>query len=159
MDLPIYDPPGSFWMVPPSNAAEAKRAGHPPFLAARFSQVITPRGQKALIKEWDALRHPSLNVRHYTSSRESNRSSTPAYHFGIWQVQQPRAIVTRETRLQGTAELRAIDNLLLAVKRHVAPKINALLWQYAPKLLERQRRCILLQLTYILVLTLIFQGV
>jgi hypothetical protein len=44
MDLPIYDLPGSFWIISPSDAPEAKRVGHPPFLAARFSHVITARG-------------------------------------------------------------------------------------------------------------------
>jgi hypothetical protein len=143
MDLPIYDPPGSFWITPPY-APEAKCVGHPPVLAAQFSHVITTWGQKALVKAWDALHHPSLNVRQYTSTHESNRSSTSAYHFGIWQVQQPYAMVTRETCLQGTAELRVIDNLLLAVKCHIALKINALLFQYTPQLLEHQWRCILL---------------
>ncbi|KAG2045551.1 hypothetical protein BDR06DRAFT_900556, partial [Suillus hirtellus] len=147
-DLPLYDPPGSFWLLPPKKAEETKRSLHPPFLAARFSSVITLRGQKALIKAWDGLHHPSLNVRHYTSSRESNRSSTPAYHFGIWQVQQPRPVVTQETRKQGPAELKAIDKFLSAVKRHVAPKITALLQHYAPKQHERQQRCVILQSNY-----------
>lgn len=144
LNLPLYDPPGSFWILPPKDAPQAKRPRHPPFLSARFSSVITARGQKALVKAWDGLNDPSLNVRHYTSRSESNRSTTPAYHFGIWQVQQPRAVVTRETKNQGPAELKAIDNLLCAVKRHVVPKIIALLAHYAPKQLERQRRYVIL---------------
>ncbi|KAG2742810.1 hypothetical protein P692DRAFT_20821837 [Suillus brevipes Sb2] len=100
LNLPFYDPPGSFWILPPKNAPQAKHPHHPPFLFARFSSVITARGQKALVKAWDGLNNLSLNVRHYISRSESNRSTTPAYHFGISQIQQPHAVVTCKTKIQ-----------------------------------------------------------
>ncbi|KAG2029698.1 hypothetical protein BDR03DRAFT_813490, partial [Suillus americanus] len=114
---------------------------HPPFMAARFCHVITMRGQKAIVKAWDAIKLLGVQcVKHHTSRSEANRSSTPAYHFGVWQVQQPCPVITRETRLQKPAGLKAIDSLMSAAQRYVAPKVSALLWRYAPKQLERQRR-------------------
>jgi hypothetical protein len=142
--LPIFDPEGSFCIKPPKMKRKKplnRRPLHPPFMAARFCHVITVRGQKAIIKAWDGIKLLGVQqVKHYTSRSEANRSSTPAYHFGIWQVQQPRPVVTQETRLQKPAGLKAIDSLMSAVQRFVAPKVSALLWRYAPKQLERQRR-------------------
>jgi hypothetical protein len=62
----------------------------------------------------------------------------PAYHFGIWQIQQPRAVVTWETKNQSPAELKVINILLFAVKHPVIPKIIVLLTHYTPKQLEHQ---------------------
>lgn len=144
--LPLFDPSeGSFLLIPPKikqkKPLRRPRPLHPPFMAGRFCCVITKRGQKAIIKAWDHIQSLGVKqVKHYTSRSEANRSSTPAYHFGIWQVQQPRPVVTRETRLQTPAGLKAIDSLMSAVQRFVAPKILALLWRYAPKQLNRQRR-------------------
>ncbi|KAG1853094.1 hypothetical protein F4604DRAFT_1933366 [Suillus subluteus] len=138
--LPIFDPPNSFSITPPEEHEEAQRARHPPFLAARFCNVITKRGQNVLITAWDGLQDHALSLKHYTSPSEANRSSTPAYHFGLWQVQQPQPMVTRATRMQTPEALKAIDKLLTAVRNHVTPKITAILGRHTPKQLERQRR-------------------
>jgi hypothetical protein len=138
--LKIYDPPNSFSLIPPEDHKETLRTWHPPFLASRFCSVITDRGQKALISAWEGLQDNSLALEHYTSRSEANRSSTPAYHFGIWQVQQNEPKITRATRKQTPEALKAIDNLLMAVRSHVTPKITAILGRHAPKQLERQRR-------------------
>lgn len=142
--LEIYDPPNSFSLIPPEDHEEALREWHPPFLASRFCNVITDRGQKALISAWEGLQDHSLALEHYTSRSEANRSSTPAYHFGIWQVQQNEPMITRATRKQTPEALKAIDNLLMAVRSHVTPKITAILGRHAPEQLERQHRWVFL---------------
>ncbi|KAG2745681.1 hypothetical protein P692DRAFT_20820483 [Suillus brevipes Sb2] len=73
------------------NSFNANKLKHPPFLAAQFCNSIMERGQKALVITWEVLEH-------YTSRSEANQSSTPAYHFGIWQMQQNQPKITRATR-------------------------------------------------------------
>jgi len=117
--LPVFDPEGSFCIEPPKMKCKKPlrhRPLHPPFMAASFCHVNTMWGQKAIIKAWDGIKSLGVQqVKHYTSCNEANCSFTPAYHFGIWQVQQPCPIVTRETRLQKPAGLKAIDSLISAV--------------------------------------------
>ncbi|KAJ7159806.1 hypothetical protein C8R43DRAFT_1063909 [Mycena crocata] len=108
--------------------------GPPPYLGIRFSQVISPSAQNKLWAAYKLL--VSLGVQFPPA--ELARSSSPALHFGVWELYKLMPIITGDSRQEGLPEpqrsqvIAAIDALLQLFKDLVLPKAKRLLAQHVP---------------------------
>ncbi|KAJ7802580.1 hypothetical protein B0H14DRAFT_2237181, partial [Mycena olivaceomarginata] len=108
--------------------------GEPPFDIARFPNVISTYAQQQLILAWDCLQvlEPVYGL------AETQRSFSPALHFGIWEHFLHEPIITGETQqTKAKVALReelvdAIHLLCGVIKQHVLPKLQAPMDWYFP---------------------------
>jgi hypothetical protein len=123
----------------PTPNLELRGPNHPPYMLLRFDNIVLPAHRSKILAAWDTLQ--STHPRHHLK-RERSRSTTPAYHFGVWEVSLPDPLITSETRIQCQEAVVAIDNLLLQIQRYVAPKIKSLLKRHLPNQWDNQDRCV-----------------
>jgi hypothetical protein len=72
---------------------------------------------------------------------DPQRSSTMAWHLGTWSITATRPRITAESCHHNPMVAQAVDKFLRAVKKHIAPVVNHLLFLYAPQCWRRQQRC------------------
>ncbi|KAG1740810.1 uncharacterized protein EDB91DRAFT_1052877 [Suillus paluster] len=104
-------------------------AGMPPHLAMRYEHFVSELHQGRLLRRWDDViaTHPKHHLK-----ADGNRSTTDAFHFGVWEVTASKPRLTRETREQSPEAKKAIDELLGYVQSFIAPNIGTALEQHAP---------------------------
>jgi hypothetical protein len=93
--------------------------------------------QGKILRAWDQVQ--ATSPRHLIK-REGARSTTPAYHWGVWEVTASRPYITLESHQQTPEAILAIDNLLGLVKKHVVAKIIKITKEYLPYQWIRQER-------------------
>ncbi|KAJ7149517.1 hypothetical protein C8R43DRAFT_951989 [Mycena crocata] len=74
----------------PETKASLESLGPPPYLGIRYSQVVSPSVQNKLWAAWKLL--VALGVRFPPA--ELARSSSPALHFGVWELYKLLPIIT-----------------------------------------------------------------
>jgi hypothetical protein len=110
---------------------------HPPYLILRLDLIVSVKKQWALLAAWDQVQ--AASPQHYIK-REQARSTTPAYHWGIWEVTAPAPYITRESKDQTAEAILAIDKLLGLVKELMVPKIIQMMKEYLPVQWKHQER-------------------
>jgi hypothetical protein len=113
---------------------------HPPFIGIRVDKALGKATQAYLLRKFDAVLRAGVP---HLLGRDGNRSSTPAWHFGVWSIYRKTPIITRETRPNDPMKQAAINGLLTAIQVVIAPLIGDLLKRYAPKVWVRQQRYVL----------------
>jgi hypothetical protein len=131
-ELPGVTGTGRFYIPTPGNPLPT----HPPFLVARFDQVINKSVQQRLLNAWDDLLHAGIRFPH----ADEHRSTTPALHLGIWETYRKHPIVTAATTHQSVEAIAAMDRFLYLIGHLVAPKLKNLLKTNYPNQYERQMR-------------------
>lgn len=112
---------------------------HPPYYLARFEKVLSHNIQADILAAWGNLLHPSRQPK-CRINHGGERSGTPAYHLGIWEMFNSKPTISLEAREQTPEVIKAIDYFLSFFHRTVAGKINRLLKRYAPHQYEQQQR-------------------
>ena len=103
--------------------------------ADRLSGLVTPpsvlvQRYDSVYGEWVCARFVELydafldTAPVHKAKKADPRSSTLAFHLGIWQFTSARQKITRESREQTPQTIKAMDDLLLFIKSHIVPKIN-----------------------------------
>ena len=110
---------------------------HPPYLGIRLHALLTDHEQVHILKKFHQM--VAAGAQHLLKKKDQ-RSSTPAYHLGIWEVTQPKPLITQETCRQSQHATNAIRRFLRAVQKHIAPKLSALQFTIARPLWARQQR-------------------
>ncbi|KAJ7263254.1 hypothetical protein B0H12DRAFT_298331 [Mycena haematopus] len=108
--------------------------GPPPFDVGRFPNVISSRAQFRLLEAWDRVQA----LKPVYGLRESQRSSSPALHLGVWERYTKEPIVTGDSR-QADAPcdrrqelVEALHDLCGVIKQFVIPRLRAILEWYYP---------------------------
>ena len=120
-----------------------------PNLFIRFDRVISSLTQKALLKAFQAMEKAGVECSE-DKIPDKNRSSTPAYHFGVWEhyASQPR--VTEDSLQKTEPKVKAVDKLLHLIATFISPKLHNMVKEYAPGVYARQNRYVvffILQMT------------
>lgn len=112
---------------------------HPPYLMLRLDSIISPWNREEILAAWDKVQVASP---HHLIQREGARSSTPAYHWGVWEATAKKPYITRESREQTPEAIASIDKLLGLVKKLVVPKVIKVTKEYLPDQWIRQERLV-----------------
>lgn len=102
---------------------------HPPYHVMRFEDVLNAQQQKNLLNAWDNL--TNLDIKH-RGKNDKNRSSTQAYHFGIWQLYRSGDNLgpTGDSINQKPEVMKALDRFLFHIGDYLAPKLGGFLENY-----------------------------
>jgi hypothetical protein len=103
----------------------------------RFDHILNERLRDRLLRAWEELQK-TYPV--HAPKNDSNRSKTPAFHFGTWELYKSEPKITVESRDQKPPAITAIDKLLLLIADFLVPKIKSLLQRYGPRQWDRQQR-------------------
>ncbi len=133
-DLPSVTTIGRFYIPTPIK----RHALHPPYLIARFDQVVKQSVNERLIAAWDNLLQAGIRF----PKPHLSRSSTPALHLGIWEAYSKQPFVTSDSRAQSSDVIVAMDKFLYLIRQLIAPKLLNLLKRDYPQQYERQMRCV-----------------
>jgi hypothetical protein len=125
-------------MVPTPKDIQSLDPDHPPFLVLRHDSIISPKKLSEILAAWDFVQ--STSPKHHI--KRENRSATPGYHWGIWEITLDHPCITRESREQSKEAILAIDQLLGLVKELVVPKIIKMTKEYLPVQWTHQERYI-----------------
>ncbi|KAJ7814762.1 hypothetical protein B0H14DRAFT_3746961 [Mycena olivaceomarginata] len=112
--------------------------GPVPFLLLRCSNVLSPAIQARFYKAF----HDFRDAKPATPPCEPTRSSTPAYHFGVWSVFQNEPMLSTDTRqptkcaTQQAILIPLIDKLLRLVQKHMVPRARRIIERHAPQQLQ-----------------------
>lgn len=101
----------------------------PPYLIMRLEHLVTADQQHGLWHQWDRLL--AANPQHLLKP-DPNRSTSQAYHFGVWEVTGKTPRLTSDTAKQSPEAIAAIDNLLRFIQTYIAPKIAGIYKEHAP---------------------------
>ncbi|KAF8219033.1 hypothetical protein L208DRAFT_1383133, partial [Tricholoma matsutake] len=101
------------------------------------NSLLSPRKQGIILCAWDQVQ--ATSPRHLIK-HEGVRSTTPVYHWGVWEVTASRPYITMESHQQTPEAILSIDNLLDMVKKHVVAKIIKVTKEYLPNQWIRQER-------------------
>jgi hypothetical protein len=110
---------------------------HPPYVGIRVDNVLGKEHRQYLAKKFNQMATSGLP---HLLKPDTQRSANAAWHLGIWSITARRPRLTAESKHHDPVVQQTVDDFLGAVKRHVAPLINALLRTYAPKVWLRQQR-------------------
>ncbi|KAF7335010.1 hypothetical protein MVEN_02251200 [Mycena venus] len=115
--------------ISPEQSAALSDDGEPPFDLGRFPDVISQYAQHKLISAWERLQA----LEPVYGPPETQRSRSPALHFGVWEHFLNKPVITGETQqTKARAAMRedlldAIHNLCGVIKQYVLPKLQALM--------------------------------
>jgi hypothetical protein len=101
----------------------------PPYLIIRLEHLVTADQQHGLWHQWDRLL--AANPQHQLKP-DPNRSTSQAYHFGVWEVTGNTPRLTSDTAKQTPEAVAAIDNLLRFIQTYIALKIAGIYKEHAP---------------------------
>jgi len=132
-DLPSVTTEGRFLVKTPSEIM-ATNPLHPPYIIARFDQLVKPHIERDLILAWDNLNATDVRF----PPPDPNRSKTPALHLGVWELYSSQPHITGDTRKQSSAAIVAMDKLLCLIGKSIGPKLSNILKSHYPILFHRQ---------------------
>ncbi|KAJ6541264.1 hypothetical protein B0H10DRAFT_1970821 [Mycena sp. CBHHK59/15] len=118
----------------PRVLAAFKNLGPPPFVLGRFPEAISSYAQYRLIQAWDKVQALQPAYDH----GESQRSSSPALHLGVWEHYGTRPIITGDSRQiraptkRREALVDALHELCSVIKQFIVPKLRAIVDWYLP---------------------------
>ncbi|KAJ7178437.1 hypothetical protein C8R43DRAFT_942122 [Mycena crocata] len=115
--------------------AALRAEGMPKFMVMRFAHAIPASACARVLKRYDAMM--ATNMR--PPATDTNCSTTPGYHFGVWGLFSLQPHVTAES-IQKLEVQDALDALLTEVKVSVVPFMERLMHQYAPEQERIQKR-------------------
>ncbi|KIK32119.1 hypothetical protein CY34DRAFT_19277 [Suillus luteus UH-Slu-Lm8-n1] len=108
---------------------ETVPAEMPPYLIIRLEHFLTDDQQAGLLARWD--RFIASKPRHILKP-DANRSTSEAFHLGVWEITANKPRLTLESRDQSPEAVEAMDNLLRFIKTYIAPKIATVFKEHAP---------------------------
>lgn len=113
----------SFSLTPEMNEADilSGLVTPPLVVVQRYDRVYERQISDRFVELYDAFVETAPK---HISKNADPRSSTLAFHLGIWQFTNAQPKITRESREQEPATIKAMDDLLQFVKAHLVPKIN-----------------------------------
>lgn len=109
---------------------------YPLVVAARVDRAISAERQIKLLSLFDDVISSSAKMH----DRTQIRSSSSAYHFGVWEKNANTPFLTRDTHHQGLESQRAIHNLMRFVARQIAPIYKRHMDQLAPEQMACQSK-------------------
>ncbi|KAF8220630.1 hypothetical protein L208DRAFT_1332732 [Tricholoma matsutake] len=137
-DYPVLPSiPNGILTIPMPESQRSLNPQHPPYLLLRLDSLLSPRKQGIILCAWDQVQ--ATSPRHLIK-HEGVRSTTPAYHWGAWEVTASRPYITMESHRQTPEAILSIDNLLDMVKKHIVAKIIKVTKEYLPNQWIRQER-------------------
>jgi len=107
---------------------------HPPYLVARFDQVVKENVNQRLISAWNAF--TKLGVRF--PPPDKRRSKTPALHLGVWEQYRNTPYITLESKAQSNEVIAAMDRFLQLLQESIGLKLRNILKEYYPQQFDCQ---------------------
>lgn len=132
-NLPSATTVGRFLVPTPSEILSSNPL-HPPYLVARFDQIVKENVNQDLISAWDifselAVQFPPL---------DKQRSKMPALHLGVWELYVKLPRITKDSVAQPDDVIVPMDKFLQLIQDSVGPKLRNIFKEYYPQQFDRQ---------------------
>lgn len=131
--LPSATLEGRFLVPTPSEILSSYPL-HPPYLVARFDQIVKEKVNQDLISAWDAF--SKLDVQF--PPPDKRRSKTSALHLGVWELYDEIPHITKDSVAQPDDVIVAMDRFLQLIQNSVGSKLRNILKEYYPQQFDRQ---------------------
>jgi hypothetical protein len=137
-NLPSITETGRF-LVPTPSSILSSQPSHPPYLVARFDQVVKENANQRLISAWDTLIESGVQF----PPPDKRRSRSSALHLGVWETYGATPRITRDSVAQSDDVIFAMDRFLQIIQDSVGFKLYNLLKEYYPQQFDRQMQSVL----------------
>lgn len=123
----------------------------PPYLVARFDQVVPLRIQEDLLRLFDGI----VDAGAVVHDKNSARSETVSYHIGTWEKYDDGPYLTSDTSNQSPLASQAIHTFMAYVARHVAPIYARHLEEHFPREFAQQKMYVSQPFDYLMTLIVV----